>query len=65
MFNISDEQFVVESQEIQEEQIILRFEFSRIQVGPHVRALIMCQLGFGVVAIVRESRQSTSWRYCH
>jgi hypothetical protein len=41
MSDTNDEQFVVESQEIQEEQITVRFDFPRIQVAPRVRALIM------------------------
>jgi hypothetical protein len=55
MFDINDEQFVIKSQEIQEEQITVRFYFPKIQVAPRIGALILCQLGFGVVAIVGVS----------
>jgi hypothetical protein len=41
MFNTNDEQFVAKSQEIQEEQIIVRFDFPRTQVAPRIRALIL------------------------
>jgi hypothetical protein len=34
MFDTSDEQFVVENQEIQEEQITIRFDFPKTQVAP-------------------------------
>jgi hypothetical protein len=55
MSNTSDEQFVIESQEILEEQIIVKFDFPRIKIAPRIGALILCQLGFGVVAIVGVS----------
>jgi hypothetical protein len=55
MSNTSDKQFVAESQEIQGEQIIVRFDFPIIQITPRIGALILCQLGFGVVAIVGVS----------
>jgi hypothetical protein len=55
MSNTSDKQFVTKSQEILEEQIIIRFYFPRIKIAPRVGALILRQLGFGVVAIVGVS----------
>jgi hypothetical protein len=55
MSNTNEEQFVAESQEIQEEHIIVRFDFPKIQKAPRIGALIMCQLGFGVVAIIGMS----------
>jgi hypothetical protein len=55
MFDTNDEQFVVESQEAQEEPIIVGFDFPRTQTTPQIGELILCQLGFGVVAIVGMS----------
>ncbi len=59
MSDTNDEQFVVESQEIQEEQIIIRLDFPRIQVTPQVRAVILRHLGFGVADIVGMSLDET------
>ncbi len=52
MFNSYEEQFVTEIQEIQEEQITIRFDFPKNQGAPWTRTLILRQLGFGVVAII-------------
>ncbi len=59
MFDTSDKQFVEESQEIQEEQITIRFDFPRIQVAPRIGTLILRQLGFGVVVIVGVNPDET------
>jgi hypothetical protein len=52
MFDFSEEQLDAETQEIQEEHIIVRFDFPKTQKAPQIGALILCQLGFGVVAII-------------
>jgi hypothetical protein len=41
MSNSSENQFVAKSQEIQEEQITIRFDFPKTQEPPQTRALIL------------------------
>ncbi len=55
MFDTNNEQFVAESQEAQEEHIIVGFDFPKTQTTPQIGALILYQLGFGVVTIVEVS----------
>jgi hypothetical protein len=55
ILNSNEEQLVVETQEIQEEHIIVSFDFPKTQGTPWTRALILRQLGFGVVAIIQMS----------
>ncbi len=38
--------------EILEQQIVIRFNYPREQDGPHVRAIILHFLGFGVIIVV-------------
>jgi hypothetical protein len=59
MSNSNEEQLVAETQEIQEEQVTIRFDFPRIQGTPRTRALILHQLGFGVVTILGMSPDET------
>jgi hypothetical protein len=40
------------TQEICEQQIVIRFDYSREQDGPHVGVVILHFLGFGVVTLV-------------
>ncbi len=53
---------VVEIQEIQEEQISVRFDFPRNQRALRTWSLILRQLGFGVVAITWMSSNETQAR---
>jgi hypothetical protein len=55
MFDSSEKQLDVEIHEIQEEHVIVRFDFPRTQEAPRIGALILRQLGFGVVAIIGVS----------
>jgi hypothetical protein len=55
MFDTNNKQFVAKSQEAQEEHIIVGFDFPKTQITPQIGALILYQLGFGVVAIVEVS----------
>jgi hypothetical protein len=41
MYDSSEEQFVIETQEIQEEHITIRFDFPKTQGNPRTRALVM------------------------
>ncbi len=59
MSDTNDEQFVIESQKIQEEQITIRLDFPRIQVTPQVRTVILRHLGFSVADIVGMSLDET------
>jgi hypothetical protein len=38
--------------EIREQQIVIRFDYLRVQDGPQIGIVILCLLGFGVVTFV-------------
>jgi len=59
MFDTNNEQFVAKNQEAQEEHIIVGFDFPKTQTTPQIGALILHQLGFGVVTIVEVSPDKT------
>jgi hypothetical protein len=62
MFDSNEEQLVVETQEIHEKQITVKFDVPKIQGAPWIRALIMRQLGFDVVTIIGVSHDEAQTR---
>jgi hypothetical protein len=59
MFNSSEEQLVVEAQEIHEEHITIRFDVPRNEVASWIGVLILRQLIFNVVTIIGVSPNET------
>jgi len=55
MSNFNEKQLVAKTHEIHEEQITVRFDILKPQGAPQTGALIMHQLGFGVVTIIGMS----------
>jgi hypothetical protein len=41
------------TQEIREQRIVIRFDYPRGQDGPHIGAIILRFLGFGVVTVIK------------
>jgi hypothetical protein len=59
MLNSNDEKLVPKTQEIHEEQIVASFDFPKRLGSPQIGALILLQLGFGVVIIININRNET------
>jgi hypothetical protein len=55
MSNSSEKQLVVDTLEFHEEHIIVRFDVPKIQGAPWTGMLILRQLGFNVVTIIKVS----------
>ncbi len=53
MFNSSEKQLAIKTLEFHEEHIIVRLDVPKIQGAPWTGTLILRQLGFNVVTIIR------------
>ncbi len=59
MLKSTDEELVAKTQEIHEEKIVASFDFPRRLGSPQIGALILLQLGFGVVIIISINHNET------
>jgi hypothetical protein len=52
MSKSNEKELVVETQEVHEGHIVIRFNFPKTLKAPPVGALILCQARFGIVTII-------------